>query len=134
MIEITESLLMQRSDLVNSNIQGLKDLGVQIHIDDFGSGYSSLSYLQQFAANTLKIDRAFIIQMMERPESAELVRTIIMMAHNLGMTVVAEGVETSAQLEVLRASQCEFVQGFLFSRPLSLAVLSAHLEQQVAAV
>jgi EAL domain-containing protein (putative c-di-GMP-specific phosphodiesterase class I) len=90
-----------------------------IAIDDFGTGYSSLSYLKRFPIRTLKIDRAFIRDLTEDPSDAQLVETIILMAHNLGITVVAEGVETQAQLEWLKSRGCEQIQGYLYSKPLS---------------
>jgi EAL domain-containing protein (putative c-di-GMP-specific phosphodiesterase class I) len=96
----------------------LRNLGVQLSIDDFGTGYSSLSYLQRFPIDTLKIDRSFVTQMMENEENLAIVRTIVALAQNLGMDVVAEGVETEDQLRLLRKLECENGQGFLFSTPL----------------
>ncbi|GGJ46797.1 EAL domain-containing protein [Deinococcus roseus] len=118
-LEITESLLLERAEVVLENIRALQQLGVKLHIDDFGTGYSSLGYLQQFAASCLKIDRSFILRLLEDPKCSELVRTIIQMAHNLGMSVVAEGVEEQEQLSWLRQAGCERVQGYLLSRPLA---------------
>jgi EAL domain-containing protein (putative c-di-GMP-specific phosphodiesterase class I) len=92
-----------------------------LHIDDFGTGYSSLSYLQRFDADALKVDRSFVTKMSDSKDSAELVRTIVNMAHNLGMKVVAEGVETAEQYTLLRALGCEYVQGYLFSKPVPAA-------------
>jgi diguanylate cyclase (GGDEF)-like protein/PAS domain S-box-containing protein len=117
-LEITETLLMNSSASVNEVLEHLRELGVQLYIDDFGTGYSSLSYLQRFSTDTLKIDRSFISKMSESEESAELVRTIISMAHNLGMQVVAEGIETAEQLASLRELRCEYAQGYLFAKPL----------------
>ena len=91
---------------------------MQLSIDDFGTGYSSLSYLQRFPIDTLKIDRSFVMQMMENEENLAIVRTIVALAQNLGMDVVAEGVETEDQLSLLRKLECENGQGFLFSTPL----------------
>ncbi len=129
-LEITERLLMDDAPVVSRALNGLRELGVQLHIDDFGTGYSSLSYLQRFSAHTLKIDRSFVDKMVQSSKSAELVRTIVAMAHALGMRVVAEGVETAAQLAQLEALGCEYVQGYLFSRPLgadaALAFAEAH--------
>jgi EAL domain-containing protein (putative c-di-GMP-specific phosphodiesterase class I) len=90
-----------------------------LSIDDFGTGYSSLSYLHRFPVNTLKIDRSFIGRMRKGDENAEIVRTICTLANNLGMEVVAEGVETREQLELLQSLKCQYGQGFLFSRPVS---------------
>ncbi|ADV65774.1 putative bifunctional diguanylate cyclase/phosphodiesterase [Deinococcus maricopensis] len=128
-VEITEGLVMERSDVVTTNIAGLKALGVGLHIDDFGTGYSSLGYLQRFDAQALKIDRSFMGGVEDRADSAELVRTITAMAHNLGLSVVAEGVETRAQLALLRSLGCEYAQGFLLSRPIPVQDVPALLER-----
>ena len=132
-LELTESVFMSLSEPVDAALNGLRALGVQLHIDDFGTGYSSLSYLQRLSANTLKIDRSFVNKMVTYPASAELVRTIIGMAHNLGMQVVAEGVETEEQLRQLAAWGCEYVQGYLFARPLPVASVPSFLQARAAA-
>ena len=116
-LELTESLLTDLSLRVRETLTALRQLGLRLHIDDFGTGYSSLSYLQRFDADVLKVDRSFVMKMLENDDSAELVRTIVSMAHNLGMQVVAEGVETAEQYALLRALGCEYVQGYLFSKP-----------------
>jgi diguanylate cyclase (GGDEF)-like protein len=126
-LEITEGLLMNASDTVTSNLNELRDLGVRLHLDDFGTGYSSLSYLQRFRTHALKIDRAFVSNMASSPESLTLVRTIITMAHALGMEVVAEGVETSEQANQLRDLSCNYAQGYFFSKPLSVEATEALL-------
>jgi len=116
-VEITETIAMgdaERSSLV---LTQLKALGVHLSIDDFGTGYSSLSRLQAFPVDTLKIDRAFISKISTDAESCEIVRIIIMLAHNLGLSVVAEGVETAEQAAQLRQLDCELAQGYFFSRP-----------------
>ena len=116
-VEITETIVMadpQRSSLVLSE---LKSLGVHLSIDDFGTGYSSLSRLQGFPVDTLKIDRAFISKMDTDSETSEIVRIIIMLAHNLGLRVVAEGAENAAQVSLLKQLKCELVQGYFFARP-----------------
>ncbi len=117
-LEITEGIMMSRSPAAQASLNGLRELGVKLHIDDFGTGYSSLSYLQELPTDTLKIDRSFISKM-DGAAGAELVSTILSMARTLGMHVVAEGVETPAQLEQLKGLQCDFVQGYFFSRPLN---------------
>jgi predicted signal transduction protein with EAL and GGDEF domain len=116
-VEITETIAMadpQRSSLVLSE---LKALGVHISIDDFGTGYSSLSRLQGFPVDTLKIDRIFISKIDTDSETNEIVRIIIMLAHNLGLKVVAEGAETAEQVSILKQLKCELVQGYFFARP-----------------
>ena len=93
-------------------------MGVKTSIDDFGTGYSSLNYLKQFPVDTLKIDRSFIKNLPKNSDDAQISRTIIAMGHNLGMGIIAEGVETQEQLTFLTAALCEEVQGFLFSKPI----------------
>ncbi|HEY8188522.1 MAG TPA: EAL domain-containing protein [Pyrinomonadaceae bacterium] len=115
-LEITESVVMENAELATSTLVQLRKLGVNLSIDDFGTGYSSLSYLHRFPVNTLKIDRSFIGRMSEGDENSEIVRTICTLATNLGMEVVAEGVETRAQLELLQSLRCQYGQGFLFSK------------------
>ena len=136
-LELTETVMLSSSATVQDNIARLKALGVQLHIDDFGTGYSSLSYLQHLPTDTLKIDRSFIDRLCLNHEGEELVRTIVAMAHNLGMKVVAEGVETAEQLGLLVALGCEYVQGYYFSKPLEAAAADAFMaqaEQPLAAV
>ena len=131
-VEITENIAMadpQRSSLVLSE---LKALGVHISIDDFGTGYSSLSRLQAFPVDTLKIDRTFISKIDTDSETREIVRIIIMLAHNLGLKVVAEGAETAEQVTVLKMLKCEFVQGYFFARPGDHASAQAFLNKHRA--
>jgi predicted signal transduction protein with EAL and GGDEF domain len=116
-LEITESAVMDNIDAATEMLEQLRALGVQLSIDDFGTGYSSLSYLHRFPINTLKVDRSFVMRMADNNENSEIVRTILMLAQNLGMDVVAEGVETREQLALLRKLGCEYGQGFLFSKP-----------------
>ncbi|HYJ87907.1 MAG TPA: EAL domain-containing protein [Pyrinomonadaceae bacterium] len=117
-LEITESAVMENVETATRMLTELRELGVQLAMDDFGTGYSSLSNLHRFPINTLKIDRSFITHMVENNENAEIVRTISGLAHNLGMDVVAEGVETREQLEILRGLGCQFGQGYFFSKPI----------------
>jgi len=117
-LEITESVFSDNIEAAVGLLTQLRELGVQLSIDDFGTGYSSLSYLQRFPIDTLKIDRSFVMQMMENEENLAIVRTIVALAQNLGMDVVAEGVETEDQLMLLRKLECENGQGYLFSTPL----------------
>jgi diguanylate cyclase (GGDEF)-like protein/PAS domain S-box-containing protein len=116
MLEITESVLMERPESMTLTLEKLRSLGVQLHIDDFGTGYSSLSYLHRFPINALKIDHSFVSRM-GIDENLEIVRTIMNLARNLGMEVIAEGVETKEQVAQLKALSCDYAQGFYFSRP-----------------
>jgi PAS domain S-box-containing protein len=131
-VEITETIAMadpQQSSLVLSE---LKALGVHISIDDFGTGYSSLSRLQGFPVDTLKIDRTFISKIDNDRETHEIVRIIIMLAHNLGLKVVAEGAETAEQVSMLKHLECELVQGYFFARPGDHAAAEALLSKNAA--
>ena len=128
-LEITESVVMENAGEATARIGQLRNLGVELYMDDFGTGYSSLSYLHRFPVDTLKIDRSFISWMGARDENSEIVRTIVELAHNLHMEVIAEGVETEEQVSYLKALQCEYGQGYYFSRPLdaeSAAALITH--------
>lgn len=118
-LEITESTLMHNTQLIIEIIQELKNMGIHISIDDFGTGYSSLSYLERFPIDSLKIDQSFV-RSIENPETdAVIARAIISLGHSLGLQVIAEGVETAAQLDFLRSQNCDVGQGYLFSRPVS---------------
>ena len=116
-LEITETMVMENPELVRTKLLQFRALNVQLGIDDFGTGYSSLSYLQKFPVHTLKIDRSFIGRLENDKENLEIVRAIVTLAHNLGLDVVAEGVETEAQFSILKMLNCEFGQGYLFARP-----------------
>ena len=127
-LEITESTLMQQVDTTVETLRQFKALGVQVYIDDFGTGYSSLSYLQRFSVNVLKIDRAFVSQMLRSAESKALIETILAMASNLNLEVVAEGIETEEQLRQLSALGCQYGQGYLFAKPLSADEVPGYFE------
>ena len=116
-IEITESSLMSRVDGSAAVLQQLWDRSLRLHIDDFGTGYSSLSYLCRLPLHTLKIDRTFVDRMGEADSDLEIVKTIVRLAKNLNLSVIAEGVETKDQLNQLIELGCEEAQGYLFSRP-----------------
>ncbi|HEX8149016.1 MAG TPA: EAL domain-containing protein [Pyrinomonadaceae bacterium] len=118
-LEITESVVMENIDTATDMLRQLRSLGVKLAIDDFGTGYSSLSYLHRFPIDTLKIDRSFVTRMSENNENTEIVRTIVVLAQNLGMDVVAEGVETNEQLVLLQKLGCENGQGYFFSKPVN---------------
>ena len=118
-LEITESVVMENAELAAVTLARLRGLGVRLSIDDFGTGYSSLSYLNRFPVDILKIDRSFITRLNEGDENVEIVKTIVMLAGNLGMQVIAEGVETEDQLRQLRLLKCQYGQGYLFSKPLA---------------
>jgi EAL domain-containing protein (putative c-di-GMP-specific phosphodiesterase class I) len=118
-LEMTESLVMQNVETASAMLKEMKALGVLLGIDDFGTGYSSLSYLSRFPIDTLKVDSSFVSRIGEDKENLEIVRTIITLAHNLRMDVIAEGVETAEQLSQLRDLGCEYGQGYYFSRPVS---------------
>ncbi len=117
-LEITESAIMENAQTVTNRLLQLRKLGVKLGLDDFGTGYSSLSYLHRFPLDTLKIDRSFVARLLEDGENREIVRTIVTLGKNLGMDVVAEGVEEAQQLSDLRGLNCQQGQGFLFARPL----------------
>jgi EAL domain-containing protein (putative c-di-GMP-specific phosphodiesterase class I) len=122
-LEITESHLMQDPEQAIRIMRALRESGMRIAIDDFGTGYSSLAYLTRFPVEALKIDRSFVADVFSDRADAAIVRTIIEMAHQLGFTVVAEGVETDRQAAFLRQFRCEQAQGFLFARPMPAAAL-----------
>ncbi|MEO8697168.1 MAG: EAL domain-containing protein, partial [Acidimicrobiales bacterium] len=126
-IEITESAIMKDTDLTARRLHALKALGVKIAIDDFGTGYSSLAYLQRFPVDCLKIDRTFINAIARSPESDALINTFVQLGKDLGMTTLAEGVETTGQLDHLRSADVDRGQGFLLARPLSVAVFESQL-------
>jgi EAL domain-containing protein (putative c-di-GMP-specific phosphodiesterase class I) len=117
--EITESLVIQNPEQAVSLLSELKDLGCYLSLDDFGTGYSSLAYLKRFPIDCVKIDRSFIMDIPKEVDDMALTRGIIALAHSLRMKVVAEGVETNEQSEFLAANDCDELQGFLFSKPLS---------------
>lgn len=119
-IEITENTLMDTGQNVRDELHDLQTAGFNISIDDFGTGYSSLNYLQFFPVNTLKIDKSFVQAMSENYSSIVMVRSLIELAHNLKMEVVAEGVETEEQSDILRNLACDYCQGYFYSRPVPL--------------
>jgi diguanylate cyclase (GGDEF)-like protein len=129
-LEITESAVMENAEMAARILNRLKELGVQLSIDDFGTGYSSLSYLHRFPVNTLKIDRSFVGRIGEAAENIEIVRTVVSLAENMGMEVVAEGVETLSQLMQLRKLKCQYGQGYLFSRPVDAEMVNSWISKK----
>ncbi|MBS1171085.1 MAG: diguanylate cyclase/phosphodiesterase with sensor(s) [Burkholderiaceae bacterium] len=129
-VEITEGLLLEASDDVLQHFLALRDAGIQVALDDFGTGFSSLSYLKKFDIDYIKIDRSFIQNLAIGSDDMALCEAIIVMSHKLGIKVVAEGVETEAQRDLLIAAGCDFAQGYLFSRPLPAFEFSAWLQER----
>jgi len=129
-LELTESLIMQNADASIATLRQLSDMGVRLSIDDFGTGYSSLNYLKRFPIHTLKIDESFVRDLTTDSDDAAIVKAIISMAHSLKLEVVAECVETQAQLEFLRDNQCDRMQGFLFSRPITPTAFAELLKKK----
>jgi EAL domain-containing protein (putative c-di-GMP-specific phosphodiesterase class I) len=117
-LEITESSVMQNAEAALEILERLRGMGVQLLIDDFGTGYSSLSYLQRFPFHTVKIDQSFVKTMHTNAKNREIVETIVSLSRKLGMTVLAEGVETAEQVAQLRRVGCGYGQGYFFSRPI----------------
>jgi diguanylate cyclase (GGDEF)-like protein len=128
-LEITEGLLMVEAEHLSSVFDAIKTLGISISLDDFGTGFSSLSYLQRFPIDNLKIDRSFIREIPENQDSVVLTKAIIAMSSALGMSVTAEGVESIEQMEFLKEAGCDEIQGFYFSRPVSVEQFSDLLRQ-----
>ena len=132
-LEVTESVLMEDSDKVTSTLDRLRRLGVRVAIDDFGTGYSSLAYLKRLPAGKLKIDRTLIGEIDSSPRDAGVARAVIQIAHELGLTTVAEGVETHRQAQLLESFGCDLAQGFLYSRPVAPEQFEAQLRDAYAA-
>jgi len=133
-IEITESLLM--ADIVGNmeKLRAIRKMGINISIDDFGTGYSSLGYLAKLPVNALKIDRSFVISMADDADSMAIVSTIVSLAHSLGLKVIAEGVETEEQRQLLKLLKCDEIQGYLFHKPLPVNQMTTLLRSKCSAV
>ena len=129
-IELTESLAMHGAEKYVQMLHQIKKLGVQIAVDDFGTGYSSLSYLKRFPVDQLKVDRSFVTDLATDPDDAVIVQAIIALGHKLGLSVVAEGVETEEQLQFLRRCHCDEMQGYLFGKPMIASDFAALLRGQ----
>jgi EAL domain-containing protein (putative c-di-GMP-specific phosphodiesterase class I) len=117
--EITESLLIDNPELATQSLHQLKETGAKLAIDDFGTGYSSFSYLHRFPFDTLKIDRVFVSAMSRSEKSNQIVKSLVNLSHDLGMDVVAEGIETEQEAELMRNFKAALGQGFYFSRPVN---------------
>ena len=126
-VEITEAALMMDLESASATLSRLRDAGVRIFVDDFGTGYSSLSYLCRLPLDGLKIDRSFVIHALDSHENLEIVRTISSLAETLSLVSVAEGVETDRQLKEIRAVGVDYIQGFLFGRPMTAMAFEAEV-------
>jgi len=131
-LEITESMMMDNVEQAALTLGKLKATGIKLSIDDFGTGYSSLSYLKRLPIDVLKIDRTFVSDITGDADGAPIVRSIITLAHSLKLKVIAEGVETGEQLAYLRAHRCDVMQGYYFSKPLSVVDFTKLAQQRSA--
>ena len=129
-VELTEGVFLRQPETTGEILDGLRALGVRVALDDFGTGYSSLGYLSRYPVDTLKIDRSFVSKMLTHRSTRAVVEAAIWLGHAMELSVVAEGVEANAQLEMLRAAGCDLVQGYLLGPPLSSAELEAALDDQ----
>jgi EAL domain-containing protein (putative c-di-GMP-specific phosphodiesterase class I) len=128
-LEITESIFLDNPYLTKELMVELDKIGVELHIDDFGTGYSSLSYLEKLPVSTIKIDQSFLAKF-DNPETREIVRTIIRLAHKLGMRTTAEGIENKEQLAKLKEMGCNYGQGYLISAALEAAEIDKLIDEQ----
>jgi diguanylate cyclase (GGDEF)-like protein/PAS domain S-box-containing protein len=128
-VEVTESAIMDNIEHAVQKLNELRSMGIKVELDDFGTGYSSLSYLHRFPIDGLKIDRSFVIKMAEDTSSLKIVQAIIRLAQDLDIEVIAEGVETTDQLDILRSLECGYVQGYLYARPMAGSRIGAILEK-----
>ena len=124
-IELTESALVSDDDANTPQLEQIRDLGVRVAIDDFGTGYSGLAYLRTLPVDTIKIDQAFIAEIVTDPAAAAVLAAIVHLAHVLEFEVIAEGAETVAQVELLRSLDCDYIQGFYYARPAPAATATA---------
>jgi EAL domain-containing protein (putative c-di-GMP-specific phosphodiesterase class I) len=130
-LELTESSIMQNAEFAASMLTRLKSMGINISIDDFGTGFSSLASLKRLPIDALKIDQSFVREATSDPDDAALVMAIITLSHNLRLKVVAEGVETEDQLRFLQLLRCDEIQGYFFSKPLPVDLLVSLFEPQI---
>jgi EAL domain-containing protein (putative c-di-GMP-specific phosphodiesterase class I)/ActR/RegA family two-component response regulator len=129
-LDLTEAIVMEDAANFVARLAALKAQGIRLSLDDFGTGYSNLSYLKRFPLDYLKVDRSFVQDVTTSPDDAAIVRAVISLGHSLGLAIVAEGVETEAQVEWLRRERCEQIQGYLFSRPLPATEFEALLRSR----
>ena len=131
-LEITEGMLLKNTERTLGALHRIRDLGVQIAMDDFGTGYSSLSYLRSFPFDTIKIDQSFVFGLGDNADADAIIRAVVGLGHSLGMRTIAEGVETSDQMNWLREQGCQELQGFLFSKPIpkeaTAAIIAKHFD------
>jgi EAL domain-containing protein (putative c-di-GMP-specific phosphodiesterase class I) len=126
-VEITEGLLMNTNPAISERLLKFRDAGIQVAIDDFGTGYSSLAYLKKFDIDFLKIDQSFTRNLAPGSPDLAVCEAIVVMAHKLGLKVIAEGVETQEQLDILKQIQCDYGQGYFFARPMPVAAFEEFL-------
>ncbi|NJD05714.1 MAG: EAL domain-containing protein, partial [Methylococcaceae bacterium] len=129
-LELTESIIMDSTEASIKRLNEIKQTGIQLSIDDFGTGYSSLAYLKRLPIDKLKIDQSFTREIPQDPNNSAIASAIISLGHELGLKVIAEGVETEAQLRYLKAQQCDEIQGYLFSPPLGAAEMAELLARR----
>jgi diguanylate cyclase (GGDEF)-like protein len=130
-VEVSESTMMRNAESVIPVLERLRAIGVRAYMDDFGTGYSSLSWLHRFPVHVLKVDRTFVERVPREPDAVEIVRTIVALAHTLGLEIIAEGVETEEQAALLREMGCQFAQGYFFAGPLTAGDAAARLAAQM---
>jgi len=130
--ELTESMLAEDLQDIIEKMSAIRARGVTFSLDDFGTGYSSLNYLKRLPLHQLKIDQSFVRDVLADPNDASIVRTVIALGHNLGLTVIAEGVETEAQRQFLAEAGCELFQGYLFSQALPIDAFNAYVRARAA--
>ena len=128
-LEITETSLMQSFDSNKKKLEELKKLGISFHLDDFGTGYSSLNYLTSLPIDRVKIDKSFVDTMLQSEKDRKIIKTIIKLAHTIGLQVVAEGVEHKEQFEILQKYRCELLQGYYISKPVSYEEIIFTIQQ-----
>ena len=129
-IELTEDIMIEHVEHNNNILNELSDIGISIALDDFGKGYSSLSYLKNFPAKILKIDKGFIDNILIEAKDSAIVEAVIELSHKLGLKVVAEGVECKEQSQFLRSRNCDYIQGYYFAKPMPEKDLFSYLEDK----